>query len=96
MATYNELRGLFTDSSLKNRIGVAVCIKAHAILQEATPVASRLAWAKAALIATDPEADYLLKYALAANAGLTYQQIISASDAALLVNVSTAVDKLNS
>lgn len=94
MATYNELRSLYGDGALKNRVEVAVCMKAHAVLQEATPSAARLAWSKTALQGPAAEADYLLKYALAANAALTLAQIQSAADSALLSAIGAAVDKL--
>ena len=94
MATYNELRSLFGEGSLRNRVEVALCMKVHAILQEATPSAERLAWARTTLSNSYGEADSLLKYALAANAALTTAQLLGASDAALLTAVGAAVDKL--
>jgi hypothetical protein len=46
MATYTELRALFGNDALRNRVEVALCLKVHAILQEATPSVERLAWAR--------------------------------------------------
>ena len=94
MATYVELRTLFGTGPLHDRMEVAVCLKAYAILQEATPSVARRDWAKQALQNPRAEADYLLTYALCANAALTVAQIQAATDAALLSNVGTAVDKL--
>lgn len=94
MATYSELRSLFGEGSLKNKVEVALCMKVHAILQEATPSAERLAWVRGVLASSYSEAEALLKYGLAANASLTAAQLLGASDAALLSAVSAAVDKL--
>ena len=94
MATYMELRNLFGNDSLRNRVEVALCMKVHAILQEATPSGERLAWARGVLSNSYSEANSLLKYALAANAGLTLAQLLEASDEALLAAVGAAVDKL--
>jgi len=94
MATYMELRSLFGVGTLHDKMEVAVCLKAYAVLQEATPSVARVAWAKETLQNPKAEADYLLTYALCANAALTVAQIQAATDAALLVNVAAAVDKL--
>ncbi len=94
MATYTELRALFGNDALRNRVEVALCLKVYAILEEVTPSPERLAWARSVLDSSYNEADSLLKYALAANAELTTQQLAAASDAALLTAVGAAVDKL--
>ena len=94
MATYNELRLLFGESSLLFRVEVAVCIKAQAIFQEASPSAARLAWAESAFENTNAEAQKFLKYALAANKALTAAQILAAADSALQSAVDAAIDKL--
>jgi len=94
MATYMELRSLIGLGTLHDKMEVAVCLKAYAILQEPTPSAARMAWAKQALQNPKAEADYLLTYALCANAGATVAQIQAASDASLQGNVDAAVNKL--
>jgi hypothetical protein len=94
MATYEELRAMFGNDALRNRIEVAVILKAHAILQEVTPSAARLAWVVTAFTATETQAVLLLKYALAANAAATVAQITGAADAVLLTAIGAAVDKL--
>ena len=93
MATYMELRGLFGDDDLRNRTEVAMCLKVYAIIQEASPSAERLAWAKGILNGSYNEANAMLKYILAANSGLTVEQLRSADDASLLAAVGAAVDK---
>lgn len=95
MATYNELRGLFATGDLKNRVEVAVIVKAHAIIAEATPSADRLAWAEAALASSTNEAAKFLKYVLAANKGSTVENIQTANDTAIQTAVDAAVDKLH-
>ena len=95
MATYAEIRSIYTDSNLVNRMEVAVAVKAHAILQEASPTAGRMEWARTALVsALRGEADMCLRYALAANKNLTAQQLIGATDASLYDAASAAIDKL--
>ena len=94
MATYMELRQLFGTDDLRNRTEVALCLKVHAILQEETVSAERLAWARSTLSGSYQESESLLKYVLAANSGLTVEQLTGVSDAALLAAVSAAIDKL--
>ena len=95
MATYAEIRSVYTDSNLVNKMEVAVAIKAHAILQEATPSATRMEWARTALVtALRGEADMCLRYALAENKALTVQQLATASDADLYAATTAAIDKL--
>jgi len=94
MATYQELRTLFANDALRNRVEVAVILKAHAIVQEATPSSERLAWVVTAFTGTESQAALLLKYALAGSAALSVAQITGATDAALLAAISAAVDKL--
>ena len=98
MATYQELRALFGEGALVNATEVAVVVKAHAIFAEASPSAERLAWAESALTNTRPQGEKLLKYALAANKGLTIAGIRDAVTAdpptAFQATVDTAVDKL--
>lgn len=94
MAAYTELYSLFVDASLRNKIQVAAAVKAYQILQEATPSQSRKDWAVKAMTAGQGEADYLLRYVLAANKDLTVQLIQSATDAAIQTQVAAAVDKL--
>ena len=94
MASYTELRNLFNNDALRNRVEVALIVKVHSILQEDSPSDERLTWAKGVLSSSRIEAESLLKYALAANADLTVEQLSQASDAALLTAVGVAVDKL--
>lgn len=94
MATYTEIYDLRSNSDLRNKIVVAVAIKAAAILDSATPTAAQIAWAKAAIANPMGQADDLLVYVLAKNAALTAAQITGASDAAIQTAVNGAIDKI--
>ena len=95
MATFLELRGLFNDVALRNRVEVAVIIAANNIAQNSTAESDeRLTWAKNALNAPGREADKALLVALAVNSTAAVAQIQGASDAALQTNVDSAVDVL--
>jgi hypothetical protein len=94
LATYDELRAKFADDAFRHRLEVAVCVKAHSILQEPSPSAGRLAWATAAFSGTAAEADRMLRYLLAANKDLTVAQIEAATDDALQTKADEAVDKM--
>ena len=95
MATYDELRSLFSQTSLSNRIEVAVLIKAADVLDAGSPTA-RVAWATAALTPSVAmaEAKRMLSYLLADAQALTHQEILDLSDAALQSAVDAAVDLL--
>jgi hypothetical protein len=95
MATYTELVTLFNNDVLRNRIEVAVIVKAHDIINEATPTAERIAWARSVLsTGSYAEAQSLLKYALAANKAATVQTILGATDEVLSTVVGAAVDAI--
>lgn len=94
MATYTELFDLGSNTALRNRISIALVIKAQALLAVASPTANEVKWANSAI--TDPIllADKLMNYVLAANKAATTSQIISATDSAIQTNVDAAIDKL--
>lgn len=94
MATYPELFDLRTDSGLRNRIAVAVSVKAQALIDGANPTAAQIAWANEAIRDPEGKAATLQNYVLAANRNATVQQIQSATDAAVQENVNDAVDAL--
>lgn len=94
MATYAELYDLRTNSALKNKITVAVGVKAAAILDAGTPTAAQVAWAKEAIENPASKADALLNYLLASNASATTGQITGATDSAIQTKVNTAVDTI--
>lgn len=107
MATYLELKSLFSDSDMQDKIQTAVAIAAQTILsgddtsdppwdQTAGQHDLRVKWANAALNSTSATADQMLKYVLAANNGLSVSAIQSAADSAFQSNVNEAVDGLAS
>ena len=95
MAAYQDLYNLFSNSSLRNKLSVAVVIAAETIRNEdagTTNHANRLVWAKSAFNNPESIATSMLKALLAANASLTVQQISDASDEALQSKVDLAVN----
>jgi len=95
MATYNELRGLFNSSDLKNRVSVACIVAAETIRGEdvgTTNHTNRLAWAKQAFSNPNGMATQMLMALLAANKDAAVAAIEGASDAALQTKVDAAVD----
>ena len=95
MATYSELFGLWNESSLKNRIMVAVIVAAEAIQNESptTPNhANRLVWAQQTFQNPSSIAYAMFRVVLAANKDVTVQAILDATDAAIQTAVDAAVD----
>lgn len=95
MATYNELRALFANDDLRNRIEVAVIIAAESVRTEdagTTNHANRLTWAKAAFSSPRGVAEQMLMALLAANNEATVAQITEATDAQIQTKVDAAVD----
>ena len=95
MATYTELYGLLSNSTLRNRIAVACVIAAEAIRTEdggTVNHANRLTWAKAVFVDPASEASRMMMAVLAANNTLTTVQVLAASDAVLQTAVNAAVN----
>lgn len=95
MATYAEIRDLFTDSSLRNKVSVACIVAAEAIRNEdagTTNHANRLIWAKEAFSNPLTTSEEMLMALLAANKDETVATIQGASDAAIQARVNAAVD----
>lgn len=94
MATYDELYTLRNNTTLRNRIRVAVTKKAQSLVALATPNNAQLKWANEALANPDSKADSIFSYVLAANSAATVAAIESASDATIQGHVDAAADKL--
>ena len=95
MATYLELRALFNDSDLFNKIQVACLVAAEAIRVEDAGVTNhtnRLIWAQAAFKSPVGTAKEMIMAVLAGNADLTVVQITGATDAAIQTKVDAAID----
>ena len=93
MATYLEVRDLFNDSDLTNRVAVAVLVSVKDKL-EVTPTAAEKSYAAKVFASPQAEAKKILKYVLAVDNGSTVAQIQGASDAALQTNVDAVIDVL--
>jgi hypothetical protein len=95
MATYDELRQLFSHGGLHNRVEVACIVAAEAIRGESDQIpnhANRLKWAQSAFNDPRSVSDKILMSVLAANKAVAVAAITGASDATLQSAVNTAVD----
>jgi hypothetical protein len=95
MATYTELRTLFNDPNLKDKVSVACTIAAIAINAEDSGTANhsnRVKWAKKVLMDPDGNADDMLRALIAQNASQTLATITGATDATILGAVNAAVN----
>lgn len=94
MSTYAEIFNLNADTSLRNRIAVAVGIKATEILDLQAPTSNQLEWANGALKDPPRIADALLRYVVATNKELTPEQIAATSDSVIQTTIDAAIDVL--
>lgn len=97
MATFQELvdfRGSSGWDSLRNKVQVAVIVKAQAVSEEATPTSELKMWAREALESPQSKADIITYYVVADNSNLTIAQITGASDSAIQTAVDKAVNNL--
>jgi len=93
MATYLEVRDLFNDSDLTNRVAVAVLVSVKDKLA-VSPTTAEKAYAAKVFANPQAEAKKVLKYVLAVDNGSTVAQIQGVSDAALQTNVDAVIDVL--
>lgn len=96
MATYIELhnlRGSETLATLRQKINVAIAIKAN-VLAKATPNAAQGAWAKSALANPDSFQELVLNYILAEYNTATTAVIAAATDEQVQTAVNAAVSTL--
>lgn len=94
MATYLDIFGLRSSDTLRNKVSVAITVKAAALIDAANPTNAQIAWANAAVLNPAAKTDGLLTYLLAKNNALTTGQISGVSDADIQTAVNAAVDKL--
>lgn len=92
MATYDELFTLAGQNVLVDRIAVAITVAADTILNEPTPTAARVVWAKSAFIDPLSQARAFQYAILAANRSVSVAAISAASDASIQANVNAAID----
>ena len=93
MATYTDLRILFADDQLKNKIDIAIIVSASDLLS-GTPTAEQQKWAANVFSYPRNESDKALMFVLAKNKALTIAQIQSATDEAIQTQVDSVVDSL--
>jgi len=93
MATYTELRNLFSDDALRNRLDVAAVVAANTLLG-GTPTAADQGWAAAVFSNPRNEGQKAFMAVLAANKDLSVAAIQGATDAAIQSNVDAVVPSL--
>ena len=97
MATYQELhalRGLPSTDPLKQKIAVAIVVKANAVAKLASPTVAQKAWALAALANPLKDADTVFNYIIGEYNAQTVGVITGASDSVVQTAVDATVDKL--
>lgn len=97
MANYvdlHALRGNSSVSALMQKIAVAITIKAHAITNLPTPLATQKTWALSALQDPNKDSGLILNYILAQYNAAATSAITGAADAVVQTAVDNAVDKL--
>ncbi len=94
MATLLELRGLFTNSDLQEKVESALIIAVQALLDGGTPTTDQQKYAAAVFAKPAVEARKALMSVLAKNASATVTQIQEANDTAIQTNVNDVVDAL--
>lgn len=91
MATYAELRDVFSDATYRNKIQAAIVDAAQGVLLEADGTANhanRLKYAFHVLANAQSEAEKLAAAILLKNKSFTVSQITGASDAAALTEIN--------
>lgn len=97
MATYTELFGFYGTpdfDDLRNKVKVALIVKAADIVELPSPTSAQIEWAKSAIASPGILATQVINYVLAVNNQLDISTIIGASDTAIQNNVDSAVDNL--
>ena len=93
MASYQDIRTLFSDSDLFEKIEVATVIAANGLLS-GTPTVAQKAWAAAVFSSPGVEAKKALMAVLATYSNLTVEQIQTALDPAIQTGVDAVVGVL--
>ena len=93
MATLTELRSLFGDSALLEKVEAALIISADGLVS-GTPTAEQKNWASNVFSNPNSEASKALNSLLAANAGVTVAQIQNATDVTIQANVDSVTQTL--
>lgn len=94
MATYAELRGLFNDATLKNKISTACVIAAYGLIDDGTPTLAQKKFAEYVFSRPDEMAQKVMMAVLAANSAASLATINAASDVAIQNNVNAVIPAL--
>jgi len=95
MATYEELFSLYeSESAIRDRVNVAIVIKAQDYLSDGAATAPQKKWAANAAGNPSEEAKRIWPLILAANKGLSVAAIQGATDAAIQTNVDAITSNL--
>mgnify|MGYP000120630598 FL=1 len=97
MATYTEIAAIQEDplwNGLLSKVRVACVIKAAAIIDSTTPVATALEWARTTIADPTKAGNVIAYYVIAKNSAATTAQMYAATDAAVQTNVDVAVDAI--
>lgn len=93
MAGYLDLRGLFSNSDIINKIDIAVIVAANNVIV-GTPTVGQKKWAAFVFDSPRVESKKALMAIIAKNKELTINQILSATDNAIQSQVDSIVDLL--
>ena len=93
MATYQELRTLFNNSDLLEKVEVATIIAANSMLS-GTPTTAQKAWAAQAFTSPKSEAKKAVMAVLAENSAASVAVITGASDAVVQSSVDNVAQVL--
>lgn len=93
MATYSEIRQLFNDDTLRNRVTVATVIAANSALAS-NPTAAQQKFANMVFSSPEEMGRKVLMAVLASNSTYTLAQIQGVTDAALQTAVAAVVPNL--
>ena len=83
MATYSALFGIRSNSDLRNKVAVAVTVKAQELIDGTNPTVNEITWASNAIANPISQADKILNYVLAANKSASVTNIINATDSVI-------------
>jgi hypothetical protein len=93
MATLQELRGMFKDSDLQEKVEAATVIAANNFLS-GSPTSQQKNWAAYVFAEPKIEAKKAVMAVLASNSGLSVAAIQSATDTAIQANVDSVAQTL--
>ncbi len=97
MATYNEIYTSISSQTfepLRQKVWVAVLVKAKSVLNDANAPADRLTWAKNAFVNTDYETESLMRNVIGGSVASAISAMASVADSVVQTAINNAVDVL--